>query len=233
MTDGLVGFESDYLDYTQLPLGDVTARNTVVFLGEEIRVPSQDKTASISFNDLFKEVDKKYPIGFTVITGSDGRPTIKIENADYFYGTGNSITIQNIEDLSESFDNEILYSKVIFGGTTADYNATLHSFGQVQFLGFKEEEYHLTGECNIDKALDLKGEYIVDTNIIEEMVQTNTSSDTYDDDTFFVECRYYDATTVQAIAYEDLVTNAATPAYYNGMFANNKVAERYNLHMLS
>ena len=39
MTDGLVGFESDYLDYTQLPLGDVTARNTVVFLGEEIRVP--------------------------------------------------------------------------------------------------------------------------------------------------------------------------------------------------
>lgn len=229
MTDGLVGFESDYLDYTQLPLGDVTARNIVVFLGEEIRVPSQDKTASISFNDLFKEVDKKYPIGFTVITGSDGRPTIKIENADYFYGIGNSITIQNIEDLNESFDNEILYSKVIFGGTTADYNATLHSFGQVQFLGFKEEEYHLTGECNIDKALDLKGEYIVDTNIIEEMVQTNTSSDTYDDDTFFVECRYYDATTVQAIAYEDLVTNSATPAYYNGMFANNKVAERYNL----
>lgn len=229
MTDGLVGFESDYLTYNTNSLGDVTARNIVVFLGEEIRVASQSKTANISFNDLFKEVDKKFPIGFTIITGSDGRPTVKIEEADYFFGVSNGVTISDIADLEESFDNELLYSKVIFGGTTADYNATLHSFGQAQFLGFAEEEYHLTGECNIDKALDLKGDYIIDTNIIEEMVQTNTSSDTYDEDTFFIECRYYDAATVQAIAYENLVTNAATPAFYNGMFANNKVAERYNL----
>lgn len=229
MTDGSVGFESDYLTYTTNPTGESTAGNLAVFLGEELRVPSQSKTAKISFNDLFKEVDKKFPLGFTTIKGTDGRPTIKIENADYFYNTGNSITINDITDLEESFDNELLYSKVIFGSTGADYNSLIHSFQPVQFLGFVEEEYHLTGECNIDKALDLKSEYFIDTNIIEELVATNTSNDSYDDETFLIECRYYDAATVIALPYANITSNVATPAYYNGALANNKVAERYSL----
>jgi len=230
MTDGLVGFESDYLDYTTGSVSTIPlAKTLTVVLGSELRTPSQSKTANISFNDLFKEVDKKYPIGFTVIKGSDGRPTIKIEEEDYFYNNGTSINIINIPDLVESFDQEKLYSKVVFGGTTATYNNTIHSFGQIQFLGFKEEEYHLQGECNIDKSLDLTSEYIIDTNIIEELVYTNTSNTSYDEETFLIECRYYDVSTVQAIPYANLVTQQATPAYYNGGLANNKVAERYNL----
>jgi hypothetical protein len=229
MTDGLVGFESTYLTYTTNPTGESTARNLAVFLGEEIRVPSQDKSAKISFNDLFKEVDKKFPLGFTIIKGSDGRPTVKIEEASYFFNTGNSITINDITDLEESFDNEVLYSKVIFGSQSVDYNASIHSFQPVQFLGFTEEEYYLVGECNIDKALDLKSEYLIDTNIIEELVFTNTSNDSYDKDTFFVECRYYDATTVQALPYANITSNVVTPSFYNGSLVNNKVGERYSL----
>lgn len=230
MTDGTVGFESDYLYYlTGSVSTEALAKTLTVVLGAELRTPSQSKTAYISFNDLFIEVNKKYPIAFTVITGTDGRPTIKIEEESYFYNAGSSLQINYVSDLSETFDNEILYSKVVFGGTTATYDNTIHSFGGAQFLGFKEEEYHLTGECNIDKALDLKCEYIIDTNIIEELVYTNTSNSSYDTETFLVECRYYDASTIQAIPYANLVTNAATPAFYNGGLANNKVAERYNL----
>ncbi len=227
MTDGLVGLESDYLDYT-LNTTDVNAKNIMLFLGEELRLPSQEKTANISFKDLFSEIDKKYPLGFTIIKGSDGRPTIKIENADYFYGTNGGVRIENIENLEESFDNEMLYSKVIFGGTTADYNASLHSFGQVQFLGFKEEEYHLTGECNIDKELDLTGDYIVDSNIIEELIYTNTSNTNYDEDTFMVEISTVQLSTPIPIYGTNFIT-LSLPLYYNPNLANNKVAERYNL----
>lgn len=226
MTDGLVGFESDYLNYT-LNTSLRNAKNMMLFLGSELRVPSQSKTVNISFNDLFKEVDKKYPIGFTIIKGSDGRPTVKIEEAEYFYNSGSSINIEYITDLEESFDNEQLYSNVLFGGTTADYNASIHSFGQVKFLGFKEEEYFLTGECNIDKALDLKGDYITDTNIIEELIYTNTSNDSYDEESFFIEVTTPISTNTAlfGISY----TTLSLPLYYNPNLTNNKVAERYNL----
>ena len=227
MTDGLVGFESDYLDKT-LNTSITNAKNMMLFLGEELRIPSQDKSATISFKDLFAEVDKRYPIGFTIIKGSDGRPTIKIEDADYFYNSGNSITISDITDLDESFDNEQLYSNVLFGGTTADYNAAIHSFGQVKFLGFKEEEYFLTGECNIDKALDLQTTFITDSNIIEELIYTNTSNTDYDEDTFIIEIRTPLTSTVLPVFAINFITNSL-PLFYNPNLTNNKIAERYNL----
>ncbi len=227
MTDGNVGFESNYLDYT-LNTSLRNAKNMMLFLGEELRTPSQDKSVTISFTDLFKEIDKRYPIGFTIIKGSDGRPTVKIEEAAYFYSASSSLTINDIEDLQESFNNELLYSSVVFGGTTADYNASIHSFGQVKFLGFKEEEYFLTGECNIDKKLELNTDYIVDSNIIEELVYTNTSNNTYDEDTFIVEITTPLPSSISCLFGINFITQTI-PLYYNPNLTNNKVAERYNL----
>jgi len=227
MTDGNVGFESEYLDYT-LNTSLRNAKNMMLFLGEELRVPSQDKSVTISFTDLFKEIDKRYSIGFTIIKGSDGRPTVKIEEANYFYNATSSLTINDITDLQESFDNELLYSSVVFGGTTADYNAAIHSFGQVKFLGFKEEEYFLTGECNIDKKLELNTNYIVDSNIIEELIYTNTSNVDYDTNTFIVEVATPLASSISCVWGTDFITQSL-PLYYNPNLTNNKVAERYNL----
>ena len=227
MTDGNVGFESNYLDYT-LNVSLRNAKNMMLFLGDELRTPSQDKSVTISFTDLFKEIDKRYPIGFTIIKGSDGRPTVKIEEAAYFYGATSSLTINDITDLEESFDNELLYSSVVFGGTTADYNAAIHSFGQVKFLGFKEEEYFLTGECNIDKKLELNTDYIVDSNIIEELIYTNTSNTDYDTNTFIVEVATPLASSISCVWGTNFITQSL-PLYYNPNLTNNKVAERYNL----
>ena len=227
MTDGNVGFESKYLNYT-LNTSLRNAKNMMLFLGEELRVPSQDKSVTISFTDLFKEIDKRYPIGFTIIKGSDGRPTVKIEEAAYFYGATSSLTINDITDLEESFDNELLYSSVVFGGTTADYNAAIHSFGQVKFLGFKEEEYFLTGECNIDKKLELNTDYIVDSNIIEELIYTNTSNTDYDTNTFIIEIATPLSSTIIPIWGTNFIT-LSLPLYYNPNLTNAKVAERYNL----
>lgn len=225
MTDGKVGFESTFLDYTLTVTGSTTVRYLCLFGGQMIRT-ANGRTANISFKDLFVEVNKKYPIMFTIIQGSDGRPTIRIENEEYFYNENTSLTIENIQDLIVSFDNERLYSKVLFGGTTADFDAGLHSFGQVQFLGFKDEEYLLQGECNIDKELDLQADYIFDTNIIQELVETNTTNDTYDEDTFVVEINHLGLDF--AVAYPSLST-LTIPYYYNGKQTNNFVAERYSL----
>lgn len=227
MTDGLVGFESDYLDYTK-NTSEVNAKNIMLFLGKELRVPSQGKTVSVAFDELFREVNKKYPIAFTIIKGADGRSTMKIENEAYFFGAQGNVFFNNVENLEESFTNELLYSNVKFGGETADYNATLHSFGQPLFLGFKEEEYFLTGECNIDRELDLTAEYIIDSNIIEELIYTSIGNDNYDENTFFIEVRTPITTPVLAAYGLNFITQTL-PLYYNPNLANNKVAERYNL----
>lgn len=225
MTDGLVGFESTFLDYTLPVSGTTTVRYLAVISGEELRT-ANGRTPFISFEGLFKEVNKKYPIAFTIIKGSDGRPTVKLENEEYFYGTASGVVISNIDDLLLSTNNERLYSRVLFGGITADFDASIHDFGQVQFLGFKDEEYFLQGECNLDKALDLKAEYIFDTNIIEELVETNTSNESYDDDTFMIEFNHLGVNF--ALEYPDLTTNTV-PMHYNGKQTNNFVAERYSL----
>lgn len=212
MSDNLVGFESTYLATLNLNL----------ISGQGIRVPASGLSPFISFEDLFKEVNKKYPIAFTMITGSDGRPTIKIEEEGYFFNQTSSIQIDNIEDLRQSFNNEVLYSSVKFGGITATFNASIHSFGYIRFLSFKQEEYYLQSECNIDKVLDLYAEFISDSNIIEELYYTVTSNDAYDENVFFIE-----ASTTQATQTASPTTLAA-PYYYNASLTNKEVSARYN-----
>lgn len=216
MTDNQVGFESDYFfDEREL-------RNLTLVSGEGIRDPSGALAPFISFEELFKEVNKKYPIAFTIIQGSDGRPTMKIEDEAYFFNQTNSIQIDNIEDLRQSFDNEVLYSSVRFGGTTATINPAIHHFGYIRFLSFREEQYFMQGSCNIDKTLDLYGDFICDSNIIEEIFVTGTSNDSYDENVFFV---HTDGTNASKT---DNPTTGATPYYYNGTLTNDQVSDRYN-----
>jgi len=212
MSDNLIGFESTYLSTLDLNL----------ISGDGIRNPTSGLAPFVSFEDVFKEVNKKYPIAFTMITGSDGRPTIKIEDEAYFFNQTSSIQIDNIEDLRQSFNNEVLYSSVRFGGITVNFNASIHHFGYIRFLSFKEEEYYLQSECNIDKVLDLYAEFISDSNIIEELFYTVTSNDTYDENVFFIEANTTQAT--QTVS----PTTLTAPYYYNASLTNKEVSARYN-----
>lgn len=218
MTDGEVGFESNYLQ-TFIINGSTTGITT----GEEIRLHN-DNVPYISFQMLFEELNKKFPLGFTIINVA-GVPTIKIEQSSYFYKNTTSININNIEDLNLSFDNELLYSTVKFGESTS-YDAAINSFGEVQFLSFKEEEYHLQGKCNIDKQLDLTAEFVSNTNAIEELVATNISNDSYDDEIFFIQ---YEQGSINFATQNVNPTSQGLPYFYNGNLTNNEVAERYEL----
>jgi len=225
MSDGKIGFQSTYLDYTLPVSGETLVRFLTVGNGKALRLNLQ-QTANISFEELFVEVNKKYPIGFTITKDTTGKPIMIIENKDYFYDANPIYTINNIDNLSQSFDNELLYSKVIFGEDVPSYDATIHSFGQIQFLSFKKEEYIIQGECNIDKALDLSGYFRSDTDTLEEILVTNTTNTSWDNDTFFIEVIYLP--TCQAFQFPNPTTNTL-PFYYNGNLTNNKIAERYSL----
>jgi hypothetical protein len=77
MSDGLIGFESDFLDT------DVIIKEVAIAIGKELRSP-QRAAPYISFEELFVEVNKKVPIGFTIIRDSSNNPVVKIEEEAYF-----------------------------------------------------------------------------------------------------------------------------------------------------
>lgn len=209
MSDGKLGFESDFIYNIETGLSR----------GVELRLHG-GVAPFICFKDLFKEVDKKIPIGFTIVE-RNGTPTLKIEDALYFYNLANSLNIDYIEDLEQSFNNEVLYSNFNIGGKTAYFDPLIHTFIPRQFIGFNQEEYFLGGVCNIDSTLDLESGYIIDSNIIEELVVSNTSNRLYDEDTFFIQM-----TQPSGIWTAVKYPQTGGGFYYNGDYTNEKIANR-------
>lgn len=222
MSDGLIGFESDFLTIPTT-LAQQPAGRMYFLTGDELR-NGGDIAPTISFQQLFEEVNKKYPISFTIIKNASGQPVMKIENDSFFYGSASGVQIYNITDLQLSFNKELLYSKVRFGGVSADFDIALGSFDIIRFFSFKDEEYHLQGECNIDKTLDLYANFIADSNIIERVTATDITNDQYDEDVFFIESAFGAGTDLTPS-----LTTGTNPFYYNANLTNNNVAERYSL----
>lgn len=219
MTDNSLGFESDFL---------TSLSDFYITTGSLIRKPTDTtfppKAPFISFKELFSEVNKKYPLAFTVVD-RNGTPTIKIEDEDFFYSQNSSGSeLLDINDLEQYFNNEVLYSSVKFGGPTATIDVTKHHFNFDIFRTFKEEEYYFTGECNIDKTLDLVGEWIADSNIIEELVVTNTSNTSYDENIFFV---LIDPQFTWMTDKQPNPLTGADPYYYNWKYTNDQVSLRH------
>lgn len=223
MSDGTLGFESTFLTTIS---GQFEPEGLRIATGYELRVFDQSSFPFISFQDLFKEIDKKYPLGFTIINVA-GVPILKIENADYFYNTTSILNISAINDLQESFNNEILYSSIKLGDTSAVDSDGTHSYNQIRFFNFLAEEYHLQGQCNIDKVLDLTGNFIYDTNIIEGLVATDTANESFDDEIILFQT--YNNSGTQLASQTVDPTSGNLPFYYNSNLTNNEVASRYNL----
>lgn len=221
MTDGSVGFESTFLSTLTDNYGIEGLR---IITGQELRLFDGLNAPYICFQDLFHEIDIKYPLGFTIITVA-GVPTIKIEDAAYFYNTTSSITVANIPNLVSSFNNELLYSQIKFGSTFLDYDGYQYNYPQIRFFNFADEEYHLQGQCNIDKVLDLTGFIISDSNVIEGCVATDVDNNTYDNEIFFIQIS---SISLLAITNVDPIT-LALPYFYNKNLQNNYIAERHNL----
>lgn len=226
MTDGAMDFISDYLDTLTINSYGANIQRLFLFLGQELREGTRGGVPDISFQELFDNINKKFNIGFT-IEDNGGRPRIRIENIDYFYKAGVSFVADKIPLLESVFDPELLYASVAIGSTTAEYlGAPIHSLPPIRFLGFKEEQYTVQGTCNIDKELDLVNDFIIDSNIIEELVFSNNSNTSYDEDVFIIQGRFQSGGYRASHGY--YIGNPATvPALYNEIMLNKEVAPRW------
>jgi hypothetical protein len=181
MTDGTVGFESSVFDVG----GEFY--DWFLFNGKELRVSSGNgEQIEVSFKDLFKELDKKCNLSFAIEptpSGYDPEFQLRLEQTSYFEQNDALSTLENVKDIKMKFNKDELYSDIDIGSDDFNDNVDL-SYPPISFKSFREENYTVKGQCNIDKTLDLVSKFIIDSNVIEDVVING--SDKWDKKTFIV-----------------------------------------------
>lgn len=213
----LVAFMSDgNMTYSSPFFGTGGAQaGLCIMSGFALRNTGATAAPFVSFYDLFTEMNKLYNIGF-YIDYSGASPKIVIDTKSSLYTTTALMTFSDIRDVVMTIEKDKLYAKVTMGSSKVE-NDSFFTFPDVRFLGFNEEEYHVLGQCNQDLNLDLKNDYIIDSNVIEDVIIN--ANDAYDDDIFIIESDL--PTTEQATQYPNIL-NDGTFIYNLGLNNFNK-----------
>jgi hypothetical protein len=219
MSDNEVGFISDTFNYTT----NGAYHNYVALLGIEIRLgaTNTDKVFETSFADLFSEVDKKFNIGFRM-DYIGGKPHMRIEAMSWFYENNATAQFNYLRDIKKRVDANSLYASVAVGSSTTLDEIGLKFPENTRWNGFKDEQFYLLGQCNIDKELRLVGNWVVSPNVIEAVVETN--DDGYDDEIFLVELT--NVVSFQA-RKSNWLTGTTPPFYYNEHLKNADCVNRW------
>jgi len=226
MTDGTVDFGSTLFDTGGELEFFMLTTGTVLFTVQSglNQVAFEDSfPEDLSFENFFKEVYKKEAIGF-YIDYSGLRPKLWIEKLQEIPTGTDAATFDNIKfGVRTTVDTQRLYSTIEIGSNTVQ-NVVSLSFPNIDWLGFNNESYNVLGNCGVDTTLDLVSNYIIDSNVIEDAI--NTPSDEYEGQFAFIECYQFTSNANVATQTNNL-TGAAPPYFYNQGLTNNEVSKRF------
>lgn len=212
MTDGSVGFASDYFSTGYGKIAYIT-------LGKEIRLRDGLNVPMISFKDLFVNLRKKFNISFSVKL-INGQRIMRIEDEAYFYQNTTNNILPNVPDIMVKIDDRRLYANVKVGSANVNTDFPALSYPtEIRFLNWREEQYHVLGDCNVDTTLDLVGSWIADSNSIEDILLN--LSEANDNSVFFI-------TSDDGItANKGNPFGTSPPYYYNRELMNDMVIPRW------
>jgi|LakMenEpi03Aug12_release.lakeMendotaPanAssembly.Ray.scaffolds.fasta_scaffold79375_2 hypothetical protein len=195
MSDDLVDFASNFFfnraeNVSPLPKYD----GLFVSNGKALSTKSNVETM-ISFQDLFNALNKKFRLGIGFEVQTNGRPLLRIEEADYFFEQNSNIYFIDQPNITLQYETAELYAGIALG-CSEYYNQNECNngdggcqFAQLTYYGFKEESFGLIGECNTGVTLDIvSNEVIFDPNIIEDCVRFGNES--FNDNPFIITCQY-------------------------------------------
>ena len=209
MTDGEITAETTYLDSSGL----------VFCTGAAILSNGSDGFApTMSFKDAFEEIGKKLNISFIIETPLGESPVIKIEPLEDLFLEKDNVELDGVRLVTGEADRDKYYQLVKLGSQTFIEDASGFTFPSPTFLGTRSEEYHLLGVCNSSDTLDLVAQFVVDSNVIEDIIVN--SVDTYNDNIFIVQTQR--PSIDSATKFDDVVD-----FYYNGTLMNKAVSDAY------
>lgn len=217
MTDGQVGFVSDFFNTNATTHPQYF---DMICTGLTMRDGSSDYPR-ISFDSLFKDLQKLYNLSFAVERTAAG-VHMRVEPREYFYGTTTGESFLDILHPTQTIRRDSFYSKVTFGSAQVSNDFTYYP--NIPFSGVLQENYHLGGECNINTQLPLQlSTLITDPNIIQDVLPSGSANEGYDDEVFLVR---FDSLN-SSYGTMTLKPGSATDYYYNEAYSNYRVAERW------
>ena len=217
MTDASVGFASSIFE-----MGGEWEGLSITF-GSRIRTGNAIQWEQFSFEELFKEVRARIPIRM-LIENPLTAPLVRIELESYFEQPGIYATdITDIYEIKTSCDKNKLYSKVKVGSSDTDDTVTLSFPEDINYFGFKTEELFLRTECNTNQELDLTGDWIVSSNVIER----TASGDQTADDSFFLVDTIPRASVGGSTTNDNFLNLTPGIYYYNRRLNNEAILDRY------
>lgn len=182
MSDGQANLQSNFFD-------NGVGSNLYLVSGQNARTPNLDINAvnpvKVSFEALYANLRSKYNVGMAV-TEVNGVITVIIEDISYFYNTNSIFTLLNIKDEIRYYKNERIFSSVNLGNSEyleqgqCNNGNSICTFPQYDLKMFANENFGITGDCNIDNVLQLvsSDKITADTNVIEDcVIYQNTSHD--------------------------------------------------------
>lgn len=225
MSDGVMGFASSYYDIG----GECEGHVIQTGLGlRDINYSADKKNIPyISFIEIFTECNKKNNLAIG-IEYSGATPILRVDTYDYFFTNSASVTLLNPSDVKISTDISKLYAKVKIGSDKVEpfQDCTMQnpaSFPEnVDFVGFREEEFPLLTQCNTDTTLDLVSSWVISSNVIQHIL---TDDPSYDEDMVFIEATRVNATDHTAVQTD--IFNDGN-CYYNAFYNNMNVLQRWN-----
>lgn len=222
VSDNTIDFRSDAFAYTGRYGG--MALTTGYRMRKGIVSALNGRWNQFSFLELYEEVNKRIPLLLLVEDpyGKLGKPIVRIEPLEYRYSNTEIFNAQNIDEIVTSFDTDKLFAKIKFG-SPVDYNSVYKFPEAVTFYGFRDEEFHLLGDCNLDLTLDLTADWIVSSNLIEKMVQNLDQS--YDSEIVMLSTQsltFYTGRTTNT----NFINTVPPYYYYNELLNNDHISQR-------
>lgn len=190
--------------------------------GARIRTGTAFNYEPFSFDQLFKEIRARIPIRAT-IDNPYGNPVLRIELESYFQQAAITDSYDDIAEIITKCDTSKLYSKVLVGSGIIDDSLSLAFPEDIDFFGFKPEEFYTRTECNTEAELDLQGDWAVSSNIIQKAAAGDQA---YDDTLILLDTEYVDPNS--GLSKNDNFLNLS-PAlfYYNRRLTNEQILTRY------
>lgn len=184
----------------------------------------------ISFMQLFNEMHKRFNLTYWIeyIAGS---PYLRVEKNISSY-TNNQLNLSDslIDELEVSIDKDLLYSQIVLGSNKTEYYPYLSLPNAYNLLKFSEEKILISGQCNLNNTLDIKTEWISDSNLIEDLAingwTVSFGTDEYDQDVVVLKCIHLGGGNYDA-EMTNFINGATTPVFYNEFINNYNVLFRF------
>lgn len=217
MTDGDVEFDSTLFGVGGEQEWLMITSGLVLFTTQSglTETAFKDEFPDISFDQLFKEIYKKLNIGF-YMDYSGAKPKMFIEKDQDIPNGVDIVTLDKIDEIKTSIATDRLYNIIRLGSQDTLDVVSLAFPEDIDFLGFKEEEFNTIGDCTEDNTLDLVSEWIISSNRIEDAVVTPSDADA--GKIFLIEAHDQGAPFI--LANQSNWLTSAPPYFYNEGLTN-------------